>query len=215
MSPMSCVGGEDVALVPNYQVPSKFSEILLLLAYSRRLDSTTVIGNVQSRFCTVIYIASAMYSFSPLPALATAITLFSLFRIVSFRQIFRFLHSSLMYKKVHKRHHEWTAPISLVSVYCHPFEHFLSNNLPVLLGPLICGAHTVTTLIWYVPHAFIHLLRSVFHVILTIIGFQWHFLLQLAIILVIIFHSHRRHRFMTSITKSQFTVFQLFESLSN
>jgi len=61
----------------------------------------------------------------------------------------RLLHHPRLYKHIHKIHHEWTSPIGVVSIYAHPFEHLLSNLLPPLLGPLVCGSHIATTWMWY------------------------------------------------------------------
>jgi len=61
---------------------------------------------------------------------------------VCFFYVHKWLHENKeMYAAVHKIHHTWTAPISLVAIYCHPFEHLVSNILPVMLGPMICGSH--------------------------------------------------------------------------
>ena len=54
-------------------------------------------------------------------------------------------HHKWMYKTVHKIHHEWLAPIGLSAQYAHPLEQVVSNLIPLLSGPLICGSHTVTT----------------------------------------------------------------------
>ncbi|KAJ7316521.1 hypothetical protein JRQ81_002683, partial [Phrynocephalus forsythii] len=35
----------------------------------------------------------------------------------------RLVHHPLLYKHIHKKHHEWTAPIGVVSLYAHPVEH--------------------------------------------------------------------------------------------
>jgi len=61
----------------------------------------------------------------------------------------RLLHHPRLYKHIHKVHHEWTAPIGVVSIYAHPLEHVVSNLLPPLLGPLFCGSHIATIWMWY------------------------------------------------------------------
>uniref|UniRef100_A0A8C0B0X5 Fatty acid hydroxylase domain containing 2 n=1 Tax=Buteo japonicus TaxID=224669 RepID=A0A8C0B0X5_9AVES len=58
-------------------------------------------------------------------------------------------HLPLLYKHIHKKHHEWTAPIGVVSIYAHPVEHILSNTLPVMTGPMIMGSHIVSIAAWF------------------------------------------------------------------
>ncbi|KAM6970549.1 fatty acid hydroxylase domain-containing protein 2 [Aplochiton taeniatus] len=61
----------------------------------------------------------------------------------------RLFHHPALYKHFHKQHHEWTAPIGVVSIYAHPLEHFLSNMAPALMGPMLLGSHLATTSLWY------------------------------------------------------------------
>ncbi|XP_061105084.1 fatty acid hydroxylase domain-containing protein 2 isoform X2 [Conger conger] len=61
----------------------------------------------------------------------------------------RLFHHPAIYKRIHKIHHEWTAPVGIISLYCHPLEHVLSNMLPVLVGPLMLGSHMVTLSLWF------------------------------------------------------------------
>merc|ERR1712117_539511 len=59
------------------------------------------------------------------------------------------LHHRLFYKRFHKMHHEWTAPIAMAGVYAHPVEHVVSNLFPVALGPMLLKCHVVTAWMWY------------------------------------------------------------------
>lgn len=44
----------------------------------------------------------------------------------------RLLHHPKLFKKIHKKHHEWTAPIGVVSIYADPIEHVV-NTAPEAL----------------------------------------------------------------------------------
>lgn len=73
---------------------------------------------------------------------------FFLIRETMFYYSHRWLHSKLMYKHIHKRHHEWQSPISIATIYCHPFEHLLSNLLPIVAGPIVMHSHNLVSYLW-------------------------------------------------------------------
>ncbi|XP_074460559.1 fatty acid hydroxylase domain-containing protein 2 [Larus michahellis] len=76
------------------------------------------------------------------------LSIFTLIEEILFYYTHRLVHLPLLYKHIHKKHHEWTAPIGVVSIYAHPAEHMLSNTLPVLTGPMIMGSHIVSITAW-------------------------------------------------------------------
>lgn len=61
----------------------------------------------------------------------------------------RLVHHPSLYKRIHKIHHEWTAPVGVVALYAHPVEHVLSNMLPALIGPVLLASHLATTSLWF------------------------------------------------------------------
>ncbi|XP_075365639.1 fatty acid hydroxylase domain-containing protein 2 isoform X2 [Mycteria americana] len=77
------------------------------------------------------------------------LSIFTLIEEILFYYTHRLVHLPLLYKHIHKKHHEWTAPIGVVSIYAHPVEHMLSNTLPVMTGPMIMGSHIVSIAAWF------------------------------------------------------------------
>jgi methylsterol monooxygenase len=60
--------------------------------------------------------------------------IFIIIQEITFYYSHRLLHNHLIYKLIHKKHHEWQSPIAISAVYCHPIEHIFSNLFPVILG---------------------------------------------------------------------------------
>ena len=101
------------------------------------LSNQLLIGFIY--FCTFFHLRRAI-GFDDgreLPSPSRVLLDFLVFLVMEellFYYFHRLLHHPRVYKVVHKKHHEWTAPIAITAMYCHPIEHMLSNLLPVAVG---------------------------------------------------------------------------------
>lgn len=66
-------------------------------------------------------------------------------KYISLFSLLRLVHLPLLYKHIHKKHHEWTAPIGVVSIYAHPLEHIVSGFSH---GHLPLPARSVVSMGW-------------------------------------------------------------------
>ncbi|BBH03221.1 sterol-4alpha-methyl oxidase 1-1 [Prunus dulcis] len=61
--------------------------------------------------------------------------------------IHRFLHNKWGYEKIHRVHHEYTAPIGFAAPYAH-WAEILILGIPSFLGPAMVPGHMVTFWSW-------------------------------------------------------------------
>jgi methylsterol monooxygenase len=110
---------------------------------------------VNTTFSIFVYVITKSrilhYGIDNYPTIAIILKEFTIFVIVEeigFYYGHLLMHSSVFYSKIHKIHHEFTAPIGCACIYAHPIEHILCNLLPVIAGPFICQSHMVTYWLW-------------------------------------------------------------------
>lgn len=60
----------------------------------------------------------------------------------------RMFHYGSLYRMIHKKHHRFTAPVSVASVYAHWAEFLLNNFAGIVLGPFVSNCHPVHAFFW-------------------------------------------------------------------
>jgi sterol desaturase/sphingolipid hydroxylase (fatty acid hydroxylase superfamily) len=92
-------------------------------------------------------------SFDNIPSLHTLIFHIIICMLVEDAMFYwshRLLHVPMLYKRIHKRHHEFKVltGCSIASEYTHPLESVLGNILPLITGPILIQCHFFTLCVW-------------------------------------------------------------------
>ncbi|GJN27244.1 hypothetical protein PR202_gb15247 [Eleusine coracana subsp. coracana] len=87
----------------------------------------------------------------PLPSVnevAAQLLVYSLMEDYLSYWIHRLLHTKWGYEKIHRVHHEFTAPTGFAMSYSHWAEN-LALSVPALVGPSIVPCHITTHWLWF------------------------------------------------------------------
>eukprot|EP00301_Raphidiophrys_heterophryoidea_P008358 c13115_g1_i2.p1 GENE.c13115_g1_i2~~c13115_g1_i2.p1 ORF type:complete len:225 (-),score=33.52 c13115_g1_i2:451-1125(-) len=90
----------------------------------------------------------------PIPPLSEWISHFIVLLLVEefgFFYAHKAFHIPALYKKYHKLHHEWKAPVAIASTYACAEEHIFANLGPALLGPFLMNSHPLVRALSFSP----------------------------------------------------------------
>ena len=108
--------------------------------------------------CEYFGLATHSVPFPSILTMAWQIGLFFVFEDTFHYWAHRALHWGPLYKHIHKKHHEFSAPFGLAAEYAHPLEVFIlgSGTIggPFLLCALTKNLHILTVYVWIVMRLF-------------------------------------------------------------
>lgn len=117
-------GGKDVGISHTFPYQTLILEQTLMVKKSS--PSSAVVDHRGSRLtCRAAATPSSYFSFSSCFGWGGRL---KNHKLVTLNPLPRLLHHPKLYKKIHKKHHEWTAPIGVIALYCHPVEHVVGRG---------------------------------------------------------------------------------------
>nr|KMM70173.1 hypothetical protein CPAG_06485 [Coccidioides posadasii RMSCC 3488] len=72
----------------------------------------------------------------------------AILRDVVFYYVHRLMDTKILYRRIHRIHHEFRAPIALAAIYSHTIDHVLVNAMPIYISMAVQRVHFLTLMLF-------------------------------------------------------------------
>ena len=103
----------------------------------------SILGLIVSHI--VVLLPIGCLSFLPIPLKYIVMMIFA---EIWFYHTHILFHHPLLYKYIHKKHHDFIEPYALVSVFCTTSEFFICNFITVVITPILVNLTSIYLYIW-------------------------------------------------------------------
>lgn len=141
-----------ITFLPNFRIDRKTN---IINTYKKCIN-TVLINTFLSSIPPILFLSIFIYTFDLdkqqfiFSKMFLDVVCATILVDITFYMMHRLLHTRILYKRFHKKHHEITEPVGISALYMTTMDMYFGNILPIYLPLMIMFPHKITLQFWLV-----------------------------------------------------------------